>query len=328
MGNYPIEKWEKYDILWLIFLNGEKTMIKFKAFTLEDRALYREDLARSDERGCEFSFANLFLWGRQRYAVVHDHVVLFSQFDRRTVYPWPVGDGEKKPVLDAIIEDAAARGIPCRLTGLKDADIALLQQLYPDRFRFHCDRGSYDYVYDIDDLADLKGRKYQKKRNHYNRFRAANPHCEVVPLNPGNVEAVKEMVDRWYREKLQLDPQSDFQMEQAAIYKALQCWQELQMEGLVLMEGDQVLAMTMGSFLSEDTVDVHFEKAVATVDGAYTAINCEFARYIRSKYPNVRFLNREEDMGLEGLRKAKESYLPHHMVQKCWAHLKEEGYDY
>ena len=94
------------------------------------------------------------------------------------------------------------------------------------------------------------------------------------------------------------------------------------------MDGGEVVAVTLGSRMTEDTVDVHFEKALSYVDGAYTAINCEFARYIRGKYPEVRFLNREEDMGLEGLRKAKESYLPHHMMEKCWAHLLEEGYDY
>ena len=86
--------------------------------------------------------------------------------------------------------------------------------------------------------------------------------------------------------------------------------------------------MTLGSRLSEDTFDIHFEKALDEYDGAYAAINREFACYLRGKYPQLKWLNREDDMGLEGLRKAKESYLPHHMVQKCWAHLKEEGYDY
>lgn len=303
-------------------------MLSFKPFQAGDRLFYEQHLALSGERGCEFSFANLFLWGRQQYTVLQDHVVMFSQFNRRSVYPWPIGGGDKRPVIDAIIADARERGIPCRLTGLTHRDIELLQEMYPDRFRFHCDRDSFDYVYDINDLADLKGRKYQKKRNHYNRFRAANPYCEVVPLNEGNAEAVKAMVERWYREKLESDPEGDFQMEQAALRKALRCYRELGLEGLVLMDGGEVVAVTLGSRMTEDTVDVHFEKALSYVDGAYTAINCEFARYIRGKYPEVRFLNREEDMGLEGLRKAKESYLPHHMMEKCWAHLLEEGYDY
>ena len=83
----------------------------------------------------------------------------------------------------------------------------------------------------------------------------------------------------------------------------------------------------MGSFLSDDTFDIHFEKAREDLDGAYPAINCEFANYLRARHPEIRFLNREDDMGIEGLRKAKLSYYPHHMVEKCWAHLTTEEFD-
>ena len=88
------------------------------------------------------------------------------------------------------------------------------------------------------------------------------------------------------------------------------------------------MCFTLGSFLSADTVDVHFEKTDPRVPEAYPVINNLFARHIRDKFPQVRFLNREDDMGLEGLRKAKESYCPHHLVKKCWACLLEDGYDY
>ena len=94
------------------------------------------------------------------------------------------------------------------------------------------------------------------------------------------------------------------------------------------MNGAKAAAVTFGSRISPDTFDVHFEKADASIQGAYAAINCEFAKHIREKYPEIRYLNREEDMGIEGLRKAKQSYHPHHMVEKCWAHLREEGYEY
>ena len=100
------------------------------------------------------------------------------------------------------------------------------------------------------------------------------------------------------------------------------------MEGLVLLNEGEVLAFTLGSRLSNNTFDVHFEKARWDMDGAYTAINYEFARHIRGKYPDILYLNREDDMGIEGLRRAKESYHPHHMIEKYWAILLEEGYDY
>lgn len=302
-------------------------MIDFKPISLQDKARYEALLLESGQRSCEYSFSNLYLWGRQRMAFLHGHGVLFSQFNRRTVYPFPVGGGDKKEVLDAIITDAAERGIPCRITGLTARDMELLQSLYPDRFRYHCDRDSFDYVYAIDDLADLAGRKYQKKRNHFNRFRTLFPYYTVEPLSRQNLPRVQAMVDAWYETRLAEAPDSDFHMERAALNKALANFEELGMEALVLLDGEDVLAVTMGSILSSDTMDVHFEKARADVEGAYAVINCEFARYIRKKLPHIRFLNREEDMGLEGLRKAKESYYPHHMVEKCWAELAEEDDD-
>lgn len=303
-------------------------MIDFKPIKLEDKERYQHYLMDDVERGCEYSFANLYLWGRQNATILHDHVVLFSQFNRRSVYPYPVGSGDKKPVLDAIIADAKERGISCRITSLTGDARETLETLYPGMFRFHCDRDSSDYVYAIDDLADLPGRKYQKKRNHCNRFRTDYPDYSVQPLCKDNVQQVQKMLDDWYTAKEQDDPESDFLMERAALNKALRHYEELEMDGLVLFNGEDVLGFTMGSKLSHDTYDIHFEKAWGDVNGAYAIINYEFARYLREKHPEIRFLDREEDMGIEGLRIAKERYFPHHMVEKCWAHLMEADYEY
>ena len=100
------------------------------------------------------------------------------------------------------------------------------------------------------------------------------------------------------------------------------------MEGIVLVDKGRVIAMTMASRLSEDTFDVHFEKAAEGFDGAYNVINQEFARYLRKKFPEVKWLNREDDMGIPGLRHAKMSYRPDYMIEKNWACLLEEEYDY
>ena len=305
-----------------------KTMIDFKRIELSDKPLYDSYLLNESGRGCEFSFANLYLWGRQNFAEVHGHIVIFSQFNRRSVYPYPLGKGDKKAVLDAIIEDSKARGIPCRITGVNEEGRRTIEELYPDQFRFHCDEGSFDYVYSIDDLADLSGKKYHSKRNHLNRFYENYPNFSVEPLCDGNIERAKQMVETWYKEKLAENPNGDYYMEQVAIDHAFRDYKTLGMEGLVLLDGENILALTLGSKLSYDTFDVNFEKAQAGVNGAYAAINNEFAKYLRAKYPEIKYLDREEDMGLEGLRKAKRSYYPHHMVEKCWACLLEDGYDY
>ncbi len=303
-------------------------MIDFKPVSLEDKAIYEKYLFECGERGCEYSFANMYLWGRQQAALLDNHMVRFSQFNRRSIYPFPISQGDKKPILDAVIADAQERGIPCRLTGLRPADKQLLDELYPGMFRFHCDHGDFDYVYDIHNLADLPGSKYHKKRNHFNRFRDSYPDYTVQPIHEDNLSAVTEMAENWYEARLQDNPDEDFQMERAALRKAFKHYRELEMEGLIILHEERILALTLGSRMSPDTFDVHFEKALADVNGAYAAINCEFARYIRAKYPEILYLNREEDMGIEGLRIAKQRYYPHHMVEKCWACLLEDGYEY
>ena len=131
------------------------------------------------------------------------------------------------------------------------------------------------------------------------------------------------MAETWYRERLESDPDSDIEMEKRALFRALRHYRELSMEGLVLFDGDRVIAFTLGSPMTNDTFDINFEKALASVNGAYTAINYEFARYLRAKYPSLLFLDREEDMGIEGLRKAKQSYRPHHMIEKTIAFMRE-----
>ena len=149
-------------------MTDEKTLNKldFKKLTAEDKRSYDEILSSEGERGCEYSFANLYLWGRQRIAELDGNVLFFSQFNRRSVYPFPIGSGDKKQAVEAIIEDARARDIPCRITGLRPDDREFLAKSFPDRFRFHCDEGDFDYVYDINNLADLAGKKYHSKRNH------------------------------------------------------------------------------------------------------------------------------------------------------------------
>lgn len=303
-------------------------MIDFEPITLSHRQSYLSCLQEAPERGCEYSFTNLFLWGRQKMAFVCGNAVVFSQYNRKSVYLFPVGSGDLKTTVDRIIEDAAQRGIPCRIVGLTKADQERLQTLYPGNFRFHTDRDSFDYVYGIHELAELKGRKYQRKRNHLNRFYQEHPDCAFVPITEENLPQVRQLVQTWYDQHLQEDPTADYQMEQAAIFKALEHMQALSAQGLLLYTEGQPVAMCLGSRLSEQTFDVHFEKALQHYEGGYAAINQAFARSLREQYPQLSFLNREDDMGLEGLRKAKLSYNPEKLLEKYWACLLEDGYDY
>ena len=300
-------------------------MIEFKPLQLQQKTEYEALLAMSGKQGCEYSFVNLYLWGRQQAAMVEGNLVIFSQYNRKTVYLFPAGPADKKKTVDAIIADAAKRGLPCRLAGLDQEDYAFLEREYPGRFSIHFDRDSFDYVYAIDDLADLAGRKYQKKRNHLNRFKAQRPENRLEPITKENLELVRALTDRWYAARLEENPMGDYELEQAALGRTLRHFRELGMEGLLLWDGQELLAMAMGSFLNEDTFDIHFEKALDRTDGTYAAINQGFAAWLRQQHPQLRWLNREDDLGIEGLRKAKLSYYPDHMVEKSWALLREES---
>ena len=302
-------------------------MIPFHRACLEDKAPYESILMNCPERGCEYSFSNLFLWGRQEIAFVENCVVFFSHFFGRSVYPYPLGTGDKKAALEAILADSRQRGIPCRITGMTEADRQELEDLFPGLFSIRPARDSFDYVYTVDALADLKGKKLQKKRNHVNRFRTEHPEYRVEPICCENVARIQHMVNDWYVSRKLSDPEGDYFLESLAMAKAFRHYDALNMEGIALLEGDRVLAVTMGSIMAPDMMDVHFEKAVEDVPGTYNTVNAEFARHIRLKFPEVRFLNREDDMGLEGLRTAKLSYLPDHMIEKYQACLMEDIYE-
>ena len=303
-------------------------MIPFKKLELAQRERFNFYLYEAGKKACEYSFTNLFLWGRQKAAEADGFLLLQSQFDRKSVYPFPVGQGDLKTALDAIIHDASVRGIPCCLTVMTEQDCQLTEQLYPGKFRFYSDRNSFDYIYAIDDLADLRGRKFQKKRNHLNRFEQEHPDAQILPLDENTRVAAFLLAEQWYQNRCAAEPSRDFHLEQLALHRAFAFWRQLGMEGVVLMENGQAMAFAMGSRLNRDTFDIHFEKALDTYDGAYAAVNRGFARYLREKYPDVKWLNREDDLGIEGLRKAKLSYCPDHMVEKYWARLWEEEDDH
>lgn len=298
-------------------------MIDFQRVNPSHKDRYDAVLMEEPERGCEYSFANLYLWGIQSIASLHGCIARFSHFYGRSVYPYPIGTGDRQAAISGILQDAEERGIPCRLIGMTQQDKDELEQLFPGKFYIKADRDSFDYVYDINDLADLRGRKFQGKRNHFNRFCADHPEYRAVPMTCDMLPKAKQFVESWYARRLESDPEGDYLLESVALGRLFNHCGELDMEGLVLMDGEEILAITMGSRLSPDTFDIHFEKAKEGVSGAYNAINCHFARYLRLKYPEIRFLNREEDMGLEGLRSSKLSYRPHHMVEKYRAVAKE-----
>lgn len=298
-------------------------MLNFYKPNLSDRPWMHEIFYRCGKLGCEYSFANVYLWGDQSVARLGDGLALYSCFHGDAFYVCPVGT-PLLPAIDALAADAQERGKSLRILSVSPQEAAALEAACPGRFLFRAVRSSFDYIYEIDRLADLGGKKLQAKRNHINRFQQANPEWQVEPLCDENLDECREMIARWYCRHLAEHEDADLTLEQRALGHALAHRKSLEMEGLCLRAAGRVIAFTMGNRISESTFDVNFEKAYSDIQGAYPLINREFARYLRQKYPELLYLNREDDMGLAGLRKAKESYVPDVMAEKLCLTLREQ----
>ncbi|MBE6984482.1 MAG: DUF2156 domain-containing protein [Ruminococcaceae bacterium] len=283
-------------------------MLTFREITLADREKLHRHFYGADGHGSEYSFVNQFVWGDQRVCFVEGNPLILSRFGSWQAYLFPL-DPKYIPILR---DDAAERGIPLRFWGINAQET----ELFDCRdFSIKKARNSFDYVYEIERLCELKGRKLQSKRNHCNRFAAENPDCRIEILTSDAIAQCREFTERWYVEHEAVHD-IDYSGEKRAIKRVFDNFDALKMEGLMLFTADGLVAFCMGNRIREDMFDVNYEKALSDIHGAYPTINRAFARYIHEKYPKIRLINREDDMGLEGLRKAKESYHPDWLLEK------------
>ena len=301
-----------------------KNMIEFKPLEMKNREYYQSLCRQGLTKGCGFTFNSIYMWGEQCMAFRHGCALIRADYNGHELYPYPVGDGDRKAAVEDLILDAEERGIPLRLCGLDGQDKEELENFFPGRFEFREYRDGADYIYEINALADLPGSRMHKKKNHVNRFLKTYPDWRMEEMTAENLLPAQGFLQEWYAEREAADPEGDYEMEKTAFRRAFAHFEEMEMEGLYLLIGNEIAAFTMGSFLNRNTFDVHFEKAKAGVDGAYAMINREFARYLREKHPELCYIDREDDMGLSGLRQAKLSYRPLCLIGSYTASLRSE----
>lgn len=281
-------------------------MLDFRKPTLADREWIQRIYECSGYRGAEYTFANLYLWS-YFYGEVTEYMGHLCQrltYKGMHQYIYPAGCGSVKPVIDRLWQDSREVGKPFVIRSLTRDTMERLELLYPGQFTYEENRNAFDYLYEIGTLCELAGKKYQAKRNHINRFVEANPNWHTEPVTVENLDICRALAEKWY------ENHPDSEADRRALEKAMAHFKELEFEGIILYGEDGPVGFSMGNRISTDTFDVNFEKSFADIQGAYPLVNREFARYIREKHPEIQFLNREDDMGLENLRKAKESYHP------------------
>lgn len=299
------------------------TMLEFKDIELTDRELITRYTQHSHRRNCDLSFSNLCSWRflyDTQYAIFEGFLLLKFWVNGQLVYMMPIGEGDLRQALDALNADAHNEGHPLCLLGICTEMCEDIEKWMPGQFEFTADRDYADYIYLRSDLATLAGKKLQAKRNHVNRFRRTYPDYNYTPITPNRIPECLELEAEWCRHN-NCDQHEGTGNERRALIYALQHFNELGLTGGILHVEGQIAAFTFGMPINQDTFGIHVEKADTRIDGAYAMINYEFANHIPEQYI---YLNREEDLGIEGLRKAKLSYQPVEILEKYSACLKCE----
>lgn len=293
--------------------------ISFRKIELEDRKLLSSYLKKKEYRSCDLVFANIYLWSRKyrtEYAIVEDTLV-FCGFkeDGGASITFPIGETEQiRKALDVMFAWFSEQKLEIQMHLVQEKEFALLEEWYPGKFEIAYDRDAADYVYETEKLTTLAGKKLHGKRNHINRFKEDHPDWVYEPITQENVEDCFQMALKW-REEMQCEYDLEKRDEMCVTLNALRLMEELSLQGGLLRTepGGEVIAFTIGEELNPDTFVVHIEKAFAEIQGAYPMINQQFVEHAAAGY---QYVNREEDTGAEGLRKAKLSYHPVFLVEK------------
>lgn len=287
--------------------------LKFYEPTAADAAWAEPVLRAMDSPLCEYDFATIYMWRRwygHRIARVGGRLLLESRFDGKLSFLFPVGAAWREDLL-LLRNYAHQNGMPLTLYGADEVDLAELDVLFPGQFSVKDDPEDADYIYRRSDLSDLPGKRYQKKRNHISAFCRAYPNWTYQTLTDDNTADALAVAERWYREAEPLT--GTLQCEREALPQLFAHRETLKLRGgLLYVEGEPV-AVTLASPVSRQVADVQLEKALSAYSGAYAMINQQFVRH---ELTDMAYVNRENDMGIEGLRRAKQSYYPILLAKK------------
>ena len=307
-------------------------MIKFKDLSTADKDLIQSYTLYGERQNCDLSFANLISWKflyNTQFAIVDDYLVFRFYTGHHLAYmmpipkPTPSADGILRVVscdecsvnvIKAIRNDSIAMGHPFLMMGVCNYMVDLIEDTFPDTFEVKANRNYADYIYTREKLINLSGKKLQSKRNHINKFKTLYPNYEYKTLTQEMIPECIRLEQQW-RSKAQDDKSFDRSMDEElrSMTRAFHRWDRLGLLGGTIWVEDQLIAFTFGCPINQSTFDVCVEKADTTFEGAFAIINQEFLKHLPEQYF---YINREEDMGDEGLRYAKLSYKPDILLEK------------
>ncbi|MGL5973347.1 MAG: DUF2156 domain-containing protein [Oscillospiraceae bacterium] len=284
----------------------------FKQPTLDDKQIVEKYLKNVKYFGCEYSISNFILWAKYykvEFCIVDDILIIRSN-NEGISYNYPVGNFNLKDIIGKLIKQCEEDGVKFRLHNLTECMIEDIGKIYKDKFDFTFDESSSDYIYNSHDLINLTGKKYSAKRNHINKIDTLGWSYENIDEH--NIKDCIDMSCEWFRKNDSSNDETKI-AEKTVIKDAFNNFDFLGLKGGLIRLDNKVIAFSLGEEINKDVFVVHIEKAFSDIQGSYPLINREFIKNVASKY---KYINREEDMGIEGLRKAKRSYHPEFLLKK------------
>ena len=285
----------------------------FKPIEVQHKEIFNHFFLQDPPQTSELTFTNLFVWRHYYHPIwLQWEDCMLIIFKPEGITPFclpPIGPVNKRKALDILCDTLQQLTTDVKICRVSEEFVE--KYVDHDRYASFFDRVNSDYVYRTLDLIQLSGRKYHKKRNLLNRF-IKNYTFQYRHLDIELVECLLDMQEEWCEIKECVD-KPDLLAEDYAVYEALTHYDELDYRGGAIQINSRIEAFSIGEPLNTDTAVIHLEKANPEIPGLYGAINQLFCT---NDWSDIEYINREQDLGIEGLRKAKESYNPHHMVNK------------
>lgn len=295
-------------------------MLKFSELKISDKARLDSIFKQSRYCGADNAFGTAYIWQKAyNLKVCYCDGFLFRRYgENNFTYGYPLGCKDITEALNILSENCKLENVPLKLVGLTKYMVNEVEKARPGRFSFIEKRDSADYIYRATDLINLSGKKYHGKRNHITKFKKLYD-WSFEPISIENKKDCITLIQQWCTENNRLKNTSGINDEIQALYTALEHFEELNFQGGIIKVKNKPVALTIGEKINDDVFVIHFEKALLDYQGSYSIINNEFAKIFLSGY---KYINREEDLGIEGLRKAKLSYHPAIILEKYNAILR------
>ncbi len=291
--------------------------MEFQPIRARDKEVFEKYLSQIDSRSCDMCFATLYLWRHfynLEYAILDDMLVMRSR-DVLTSFCYPIGSGNPVPVIEKLLAYAEKHKRKLILNNVYREHEEVLNQHFPGVFQVNYDRDIADYIYDCEKLQKMSGRKYHGKKNHINKFKKLYPDWAYEPVTQENLAECLKMLKEWkelYVPKDNLEKNTEVLVSEHYLKQR----DFLGQKAGLLRADERVIAFSVGEKINSDTFVVHVEKAYADIPGAYPMI-CQ--QFLLHEAGDCKYVNREDDVGDEGLRKSKMSYHPLYLFEKAYA---------